>query len=1087
MILQPTTWPKINDFTQALLGPKCLDLKLKSSFIGSLVIQMQTPDIREIFQNKLATLKVDGERHIVVLYVDDHNEVRTLAFRRNGQVLEAPVGTTMLRVGSLLKKGFFTILDCEFIGGVWLAFDCIVFRAIPQTASQDFTKRYALLQKTLEVDFECSRIVPKPYFPVIAGVQNFSKDLIRKSLEVLGEHISYDGIVFQPTIGPYPIGQNMNLIQGRGLKWKDDLTLDLIPRQMTTRDVVRIHESLYGKSAMMTNVDIRKAKLYGVTRPEYPSAVFVLTKPLYKLDCVSDFSMGTNVNFTTVAFGDVPLCVPSASDGVVVEYEIKIEDGIFIPTERVVRSDKSAHQANKARTVAGVLWQADFQRSRPMTLDDYIEHPEALPRPIRIDIPSRMFPVGSPETFVDMDEFLSRIPFGRFTDGGMEEHEFKMVQTKRPRPGNIFPSTLEANYLAPSFVDSLHFDRIKTGLCRKYNKLEPPCVTTLDFTVDNVRITATERSVPTKSGLPLLFYETTGFFGVRKTEMDMQSYAVDMPDVLKNSGYCFRLDSRKEMPEFFSSADFLPDNPTFLTFVTSLEDYHRAPRKRKGGVGSTAFNAEQFKGYRLVDSQEFAKEVETGIPVERLRRSSVEPVRVGEIVQVEYQGRSSQIHTATVKAVRGNFVDVQYDYSVRSMTSYSSTHHVPLVVDNQSRRNTTIRVKKRYTYTFPGFKVELTQTRTINNFKCGKERLHHLTSHGHFVCEIEIELLSSIRSNPGFIAQLKDVLVSICSFANLDENSFLFNRVISNPPTPALADALKTYDQHLSSDRDIDPIFVRAARGVSRIVPESDFYSSVDVEVEQLFGKPSPMYSLEVERIDFSKLSVFADKSELARSDCLKRRLLAGVSQVEEYAQMQGMVMGAVHFGYNRAWRDSTFWDYLVDRLCIPVVREADEELITSMQQYLNGSHSSIPEHPFLQSGIAFGGEVAGTLYLTTIRAWWDPEEAALAWNDLLDYANSFSREMIRAMNVRTLFEQVGCDLVFHVETLRAITKLSVLVGAVKSIRECCSVDEIPADMLGSQVDLRFLEKDRRVYSYPKDCSRMDLSALRGIRVVLDF
>ncbi len=1088
--LVPTTWPKVNDFVQVLLGPKFLHVKkTSSSFIGSLVIQMQTPDIREVFSDKLATLKVDGERHIVILYVDENMQVRTLAMRRNGQVLEAPENTTLLRPSSVLKQGYFTILDCEFVRGVWLAFDCVVFRAIPQTVSQDFTKRYQLLQKTLDTDFECARIIIKPYFPVTAGTKNFTSEIVRMTMDVLAiPDLEYDGIVFQPTIGPYPIGQNMNLVSGRGLKWKDDLTLDLVPRPMTAKDVIRIHETLYGKSTRLFTYHIRNPKYFGIKRLEYHSPVFRLKNPLYKLECVSDFSNGIHANFTTVAFEGVPLCVSSSSSpsspsspssDAVIEYEIQIHNGAFVPVQRLIRLDKSAHQANKARTVAGVLWQADFNRtSAALKFDDFIEHPDALPERIRIESPVRMFPVGSDQTFVPMDDLISRLPFGRFTDGGMEEHEFKLVQTKRPRPGNIFPATLEANFMASSFVDTLHFERIKAGLLRKYNKHEPPCVTTLDFTVDNVRITAVERSVPTKSGLPLLFYEATGFVGIRKTEMDMQSYVVDMPDVLKNSGYCFRLDSRKEMPEFFSSTEFLPDNPTFLSFVTSLEDYHRTPRKRKGGVGaSSAFNAEQFKGYRLVDKQEYAKEIETNVPVERLRRTSVEPVRVGEKVQVEYQGRASQIHTATVKAIRGNVVDVQYDYSVRSMTSYSSTHHIPLVVDNVPHKNTTIRVKKRTSFTFPGFKVDLTQTRIVNNFRCGKERLHHLTSHGAFVCEIEIELLSSIRSNPGFISQLKDVMTSMFSFAGLDENSFLFNKVISNPPTPALADALKSYDDHLSSDRDIDPIFVRAARGVVRVVPESDFFSTTDAEAEQIFGKPRPMYSLELENLDFTKLSIFADRSDVALDHCLKRRLLQGVSQVEGSMYF---VMGAVQLAYNRAWKDPEFWTYLVGRMRIPVVLEADDELIQSMEEYLR-TGKSLVESAFLEPGLKFGGEIATSFYFSSQRAWWDPEESALAWNDLIDCSHRYSNEVVRAMKIRPDEE----DVVFYVESIRAITKLSVIVGAVKSIRDCCAENEVPVDLLDSQVDLRLLEKDRRIYS--PSSPQIDLTNLKGIRVVLEY
>ncbi len=1111
--LVPTTWPKISELVQAITSSKCLDVK--QVFIGAQVVQAQSSDVHEFFHDKLATLKVDGERHVLILYIDGpQKDVRIFAMRRNGQVLEAPLGTASLRPSSPLATkthGFFTILDCEFLAseGKWLAFDCIIFRAFPQTVKQDFSARYELIRKTLNEDFDCPNVLMKPYFEVRTGSPEFTRFVHQSTEAQLGFSVDHDGLVFQPKRGPYPVGANMNLPQGRGLKWKPACTLDLVPRMITPKEVIQIHERIYGPVQVHREVYIRPLTTLGLVHtPLYlwdsfaqsRPGDFRLPRPLFKLDCVSDFSTGINAQFTTLALkyrsiADLPVCVhvdKTKFESPVVEFEIQTgADGTLVPVAKVERSDKATYQANKARTVAGVLWQADENRTKKLTIDDYVADPTRAPAKMVLSKPTHVHPVDNPELLIGLDEFIMGLDFT-----GHAEHEFKVVQTKRPRAGNIFPATLEQDFTSASFVDVLHFDRVVQGLCRRFQKTEPPVVTTIDFLLEGgLRLSAQERTIVTKSGQNLSFYETDGFIATRKTHEN--SVVVHDPELLRNSGYCYRMDTRKETPELFVDHTFLPENSTYMDFLSALkESMNQNQRKRKGAAASNTFNPDAFKGYRLVDRQDFAKEVDREVDTSRLRRVSTEPVRVGEVLQVEYRGRAGQFHMAKVTRVdpTGTKVDVEYEYAVKSLTNYVSTKHIPLVVDPEGVRPGTLglRVKKRQTFDFPGFKVDMTQTGFVQDFRSSERiRLHHLPQRAK-KREIEIELRSSIQRNPEFREQLKDVLVEIFASMQLDENKFLFERVIENPPTPALQEALDAYSTQCGAGgtQGIDPVFVRAASGFARIMPEADFYSTLDAAADAALGPVLPIAdpaSFVTPVLNLASLGPYVDTS--TARDYIKRRVWKSVMAAGEEGEMHGLMRGLFNLAFNPGWKDLNFWAVITQRLRMDVLDRVDVEPLNALVGYLRGTEPLPEESPFLKAGYAFGDAVGRHVFVNQgTRAWWDPEEAALAWNDLLDYANRYALELTRDISYMQWIELAGGeedDALNCAEATRALAKLAVLVGAVKIVRDSFEQTEVPPDLITfSLVDLMSIP-ERRVYL--QAYKPFVFTSLEGVKTTVAF
>lgn len=1089
--LQPTTWSKVSDFTRSLLGPKCLDLK-HNIFFGAQIVQAQSSDVHEFLEDKLVTLKVDGERHLVVLYIDGpQKDVKLLAMRRNGQVLEAPLGSATLRTTSPLAPkphGFFTILDCEFLAdqNVWLAFDCVMFRAIPKTVQHDFTTRYDLIRRTLNDDFLCEHIRIKPYMDVRIQSPDFTTYVRTETERALpGVRLEDDGLVFQPKRGPYPVGGNMNLPSGRGLKWKPACTLDLIPRPCTAREVETIHEQLYGQAKRVAELHVRSVYSLGLIRAapwtwcvrSNKQGSFRLSKPLYKLDCVSDFSIGTNAHFTTLAlkYGSVqelPVCVhlpASDPDTPVLEFEICTSTDVLLPIQRVLRSDKAAYQANKARTVAGVLWQADENRKNRYTIDDYLLDPTRIPAPVHLSPPEFVHPVDNPTALVSFDDHIARLDFS-----GVAEHEFKVVQTKRPHAGNIFPATLERSYTNSSFVDVLHFDRVVKGIAERFQKPEPPVVTTIDVIFEGgLRLTAHERSVTTKSGQTLNFYETDGFQAVRKTHD--ASVVVHDPELIRNSGYCYRLDTRKETPELFVDHTFLPENSTYMDFLLALQESVKNPRKRKGAAVSSAFNPDAYKGYRLVDRQDFSKETEREIDVSRLRRVSAEPVRVGEILQVEYRGRPGQFHMATITRVdaAGSKVDVQYDYAVKSLTNYTSTRHIPLIVDPNGLPPGTIalRIKKRRTFEFPGFRVDLTQTKFVQDFRSSERaRLHHLPHRANH-CEIEIEMLSSIQRNVSFRDTLKQVMVAVWTCMRLSENRFLFDRVIENPPTPALQEALDAYTTHVGglNMKNVDKVFLQAASGIARIVPEADFYSTFDAAADVALGPVTPIgdpvYFMHP-TLDVFRLGPFVDASPEVMQDYIRRRVWKSVQAAGDEGEIHGLMRGIINMGMNPSWSDDAFWTLLKQRLDLKIVDEFELDLVNSLTNYLRTSTELPSDSTFLNAGLAFGEAAARHIYVNQgTRAWWDPQEAALAWNDLLDFATRYALEVIRGITFDQWLaaaDQEEDDALTYPFAVKAIAKLSVLAGAVRMIRSV--MDEVPPGLVTFPLKDLLSTPERRIY-----------------------
>lgn len=1109
-----STWKHGTDFIKTLNGPGFFDLKTPCSFWGGIVVQMQTPDIAEIFTNKQASLKLDGERHILILFVEQSKQVRGVAMTRSGRLMDVvdPDFCFLHPVTSKMKPGYFTILDTEYIvqdeRHYWIAFDCLVFRATGSTkvcSKKHFTERYQLLQKTLTEDFVSSAILIKPFSPVIPGEKDFTHLMEEKTkLHLHGLSFPSDGLIFQPTCGPYTIGTNMNLTSGRGLKWKPECTLDMIPEPMRLSDIQRIHHLHHGEkstSSVQWDALIRPIEYFGF--PHFVSSViatglvgtqteFVVPPELCKLKCVSDFSFGTNAMFTVVACGDVPLCVNLPVDQQCGVKEFVIDKSL-IPTFRNHRPDKAPHQANKARTVAGVLWQA----SDNTNIDDMIENPSRLPPGLQISSPEKVSLIDNMDIFIPFDDFIRSLNFDR--PGAVVENEFKLIQTKRPRAGNIFPAFLEANYENAPFVDALHFQRAIDGLLgSKYGKADPPTVTTIDFIVDNnLRLTAYERIVETRSGKPLSFFETQGFYATRKSSGG-RSAVVTMPDVLKASGYAYRMDSRSEAPELFYLHDYLPDSTLYNDFLKTLSEQGKSGRKRKAENPSSV----TYTGYRFVDKQEFEPEVETNIPLERIRRVSMESIRVGERVQASYR-YTGQYHPATITKLNliDRTVEVRYDYAVRSLSDYAKRDTIPLVIDALPK-NTMVRIKKRKTFEFPGFRVDLTRTKNVYNFTSSStRRLHHLTNKCDN-CEVEIELLSSITKFPAFVGTLKGVLVDLLSFMKLDENSFLFDRILEAKPSEALQQTLTAYAKYSGySDtiQHVDDVFLRALTGTSRTVKESDFHSTFDVAVMELFGhsvrainsNDAVDESTNVITQDIlSHLSPWVDVSQTNIEDFEARYYYRAIMEGndKEYTTRQS---GIDLFGLNQCWGNpgETF-PWLCGRLkAESLLALEDDNVLLELQSALFGISSTLT-NPFFVAPVAFGKEIARSLILDQHRAWWDDHEVALVWNDIFDFAHKFSVSLYyNKTNVLKLWgvQETERASIYSYHVHRDIAKLAVVVGVILACRGKASVfsniNDFDVEPCLASTDLCYKEYNRYFPRGVRDMYKPNVSVFENVPV----
>jgi hypothetical protein len=102
------------------LNKQFFKLTTPLTFYGANVVQMQTLDVVEIFDDKLATLKVDGERQILFLFVEKNLDVRSFVMCRNGTIndIVIPNFCSLRRdPPSKLTPGYFSIFDAEFYNG----------------------------------------------------------------------------------------------------------------------------------------------------------------------------------------------------------------------------------------------------------------------------------------------------------------------------------------------------------------------------------------------------------------------------------------------------------------------------------------------------------------------------------------------------------------------------------------------------------------------------------------------------------------------------------------------------------------------------------------------------------------------------------------------------------------------------------------------------------------------------------------------------------------------------------------------------------------------------------------------------------
>lgn len=1107
--LVTSTWVHATEFVKTLSGPSFFQLKSPTPFWGANVVQMQTPDIHEIFEDKMVTLKVDGERHILILFVERAKTVRGCVMTRSGRLMDVALADfCALRPSSKLTPGFFTVLDCEYIANgahpLWLVFDCLVFRAIGGTrtaVTRDFVERVELVHKALTEDFASTYLVAKPFFPVVAGTPLLSEWVARETSAKLGRSLPHDGLVFQPRKGVYPVGANLNLPTGRGLKWKPECTLDLVPERVKFADIVSLHKKLYGAqqfTAVPWDHLIRPMAFYGLTQyvPRLmtmqltgrASTSFRVPPELCRLKCVSDFSHGPNVLMNVVECDGVPLCVDLPAEAQTGVHEFSFGAGL-VPVYRSQRADKATHQANKARTVAGVLWQAQNDAN----LDRLVENPALLPPRLVVPLPETLALVSTPEQPL-------RTPFPQFVrtlafDDAIE-NEFKIIQTKRPRAGVIFPAALEPSYTNAPFVDALHFQRAMDGLMRKYNKTEPPLVNSIDLIVDdNLRLTAMERTVQTRSGHTLHFYETLGFQATRKKAAG-ESYIVHLPDVERTSGYVYRLDTRSEVGELFYRHEYLPDNPEYNDFLRMLVEQSKSTKKRKA-----EFEA-KFKGYRFVDKMEFEPELERNVELARVRRLSMEPTpTVGERVQCSYR-TTGQLHPGILARIHPNgTVDVKYDYSVRTSTSYATSDHIPLLVDALPA-TTLVRVKRRRTFEFPGFRVDFTRTKNVHGFVATEtRRLHHLP-HRCDNYEIEVEMLSSITRNPEYLQTLREVMRDLLACMNLDENAFLFDKAGLPRATvaPALQRTLDDYSAHIRFDSSLQGVhaaFTTALRGASRIVRESDFFHTLDDAADALLGPIVPLEDMaNADGIhtpeQMARLSPWVDRSARAVEDYNARRVFHSVCAGSNAHVTRSA--GADLFGFNGCWADAdATFEWLCKRLSARALLEIEEEdFVMDLRMRLFGflDPDIAPENPFFHAPFAFGKAVAQALVLATSRAWWDEHEVALVWNDILDLALRFANAVYSTCprDVLTkLWDDADGDTT-HYHVHRDVLKLAVVTGAILACRKASTLasSDAPAQQTPCIASDALCARDYARYA-PRTSSvgnDVDIKSLAGVPVV---
>jgi hypothetical protein len=1050
------------------------ELKTPSAFWGASIVQMQTPDVPEVFDNKVASLKVDGERHLLVLFVEQTMSVRAIIMCRNGQLMDVVVPEfARLRQTDVFRPGFFTVLDCEFYNGTWLAFDCLIYRCINGKRAAfrlDFVDRIELVKRTLHEDFLTLYVKPKPYMSVdrsprfTARVYEYTRESLGISLEM-----EYDGIVFQPLRGPYPVGANMNLPSGRGLKWKPECTLDLVPERIKLDDIRRVHERRHGvvTASLANRVPWDRPVIPVEYFLHYPTCAnvrrsvlttslvgmaetsFHIPDDLCVLRCVSDFSFGTSPLMHDVVIDGVPLCIDIPVEKQKTCCEFLFDDDL-IPSFRTQRLDKATHQANKARTVAGVLWQAKSSAC----LDDLLEDASKITGRVTVPLPTFVSRVDNRTHVTPFYEFMKGLTFEYADMSASVENEFKVIQTKRPRAGIVYPGKQEPVYTSGPFVDVLHFQRVKNMLTTKHGKAEPTVVTTIDFIVDgSLRLTAGERVVTTKHGKKMSFFETSGFVATRKVAAG-SSYIVDMPDVETKSGYVLRMDTRSETPEFFYQHDFLPDNPAYNDFLCTVRD---SLKKSSSGtrVKRRVEIPQTYKGFRLVDSHEFEPETERNVKPVHVRRTCAgalvgDAIAVGEIVQVNFRGYD-QFHDATITRVNTDgTVDVKYKYAVRALSSISRSDMIPIVVDARPGVQTVVRIKRRQSFEFPGFRVDLTRTRTVPNFRATPtRRLYHLTQRCDN-CEIEVELVSSIARNDGFIHNLARVLQDILESMNLSENSFLFDCAgVYAIPHDALSRTVDAYHKFLHGDDvvygDVDPVFTRALHGVSRAVKESDFHAMFDVDADNILGAVVPLESPVFSSVDDLRRTVCAENPWVENDDehvrdYMFRRVYQGVVRGRN-ADFFTLHAGAYILGMNAVWGTDGNFKSLCDLLGTKILLEVDDEIVEKLRHAVfHGKGCTdimnlVGFTAFCKAPLIFGAALADALVLRTRHAWWDKDDVHVVWEDVVDLAKRFATSLFYRRDSVAIWEHSDGDI-FLYQTSVATARVAVIIGFLLHLRQ---------------------------------------------------
>lgn len=1083
MNYQPSSWPHITKFIDSL-NQHFFNLSSPCTFYGANVVQMQTSDVVEIFDDKLATLKVDGERHILFLFVEKTLEVRAFIMCRNGTINDIVIPNfCVLRSGTPMKPGYFSIFDAEYYNGRWIVFDCLVYRASKKVCTNmDFTERLKRLQSSFQEDFQSDFIHVKPYYPVDSNLRN----LYESTINTLGFDVEHDGIIFQPMKGVYPIGANMNLTTGRGLKWKDQCTIDLVPERMKIFDIKRLHAQIYGDHNVTKtywNTLIHSNDYYGTC--EYQSIIsatncnFELPKTLCKLRCVSDFSYGTSPILVPVTCRlsstkvDVPLCVhldPSEQHGVK-EFLI---DQKFEPELLRARDDKLVSQANKARTVAGVLWQANNHQN----IYDLIDDPSRIPKRIEHVLPELICNTNNQIPFHDFirNGYMS---FESNNNATVIENEFKIIQTKRPKNGNgIFQSLQEPNYTTSSCLDGLHFQRAIDGIIKKYKKADPVEVRTVDFIVDStLRLTAEEKVIQTKSNKPLILYKTTGFHGTRKVAAG-QSYFVQLPEIEKKSGYVYRLDTRTEVPEFFCHHEFLMGNEEHINFLKEYEKYLAMNSTTSTKRKRTNEFPNKFEGYRFVDSYEFKPEIERNVPIERIRRAVFDAVQIGEVVEVNYYGYN-KYHTGKINKIHGpNLFDIEYAYNVRAMNFHYNSNHIPIVVD--AKKGCMLRFKKRKTFEFDGFKVDFTRTKNIVDFKpTEKRRLHHMMNRCDSY-EVEIELNQQIKTQPLYVEKLREVMMSLFSFMNLDENSFLFDHTTVQTIPPVLSDVLSDYSRHIGYTddlHDLHPVFLKTIQGgVSRIVNESDFHAMFDEEMDLLLPR--------IERNEFTpdemsidlpleRLSEYVEVNDTIINDYIARRIFKTLqlSCNGEYVLQQ---LGTEIFANNICWTnpDETF-GLLLQHLDVKSLQEIeDQDFLQQLRSILFGVTLTSDLNTFFNAPFEFGKVLYNYYCMSMQHAWYDPSEVSYVWNDILYFAKRFGNMLYYSASVTELFG--NCLLSYNVH--RDTAKLAVIVGFIQQ----CRIHSQTNDVIDN-INLMFLVPEYSKYTPRHALKKIDITSLKNV------